>query len=250
MGYCNLKVSNLQGGHYKHICCKPFYILLVFLLNILIPRNSRRAVNRRARQNKAPIPRLPQISTSLNLKHTFRFIFSGFASVTRANLLSLYALCLGGTSFSGLIASIKVLRIDMFSAVDFSTSSNTTATIGLLWKGGLGRDVFVSDTSTSSAYPARISMRPPKETAASFWTSIDNSTLSEVLFICNPSSEEEGNFSGTGYMDLVTDIVLVNQENYAISSHNSYSAGGIYYGYLDGPGGSTNYIPVGGIQYQ
>jgi hypothetical protein len=210
----------------------------------LIPtKNKKSAVNRRARQNKAPM-KPPQIVTSVISRRVFRFYGANQAIITRSSLLSLLVINLNGSySYGGLIASARVARVDMTAV-----TGSSLQTIGLLWKGGLGKDLFISDSSTSTTAPAYITSRPPPMSNASFWSSIDSTSLSEELFRLNPSNEE-GGASPVCIVDVHVDIVLINQEGFSITGSLAGMAGLLYYGYLDGPGSSVSYKPVGGVPF-
>jgi hypothetical protein len=214
------------------------------VVQILIPKkNKQSAVNRRARQNKAPM-RMPQLTTSVASSRVFRFYGANQAAVQRGFLLALLAVnASGSTQYWGIISSIRIKRITMMSV-----SGSSLQTIGLLWKGGgLARDTFISDSSTSTAAPAYISSVPPAMSNASFWSSIDSTSLTEVLFTLNPSNEE-GGASPVSIVDVHVDMVLTNQEGFSITGSGSGSptAGLLYYSYLGGPT-SGAYTPVGGL---
>jgi hypothetical protein len=201
-------------------------------------------VNRRARQNKAPIPKPGQIATSVSSSRVFRFYGANQAAVTRGNMLGLLAMAITTGTLGGLISSIRIKHIKMWGV-----SGNAIQGIGLLWKGGQGRDIMLNDVSTSTAYPPYISSSPPPMSTASFWSSIDNASLSEVLFELNPTSEEGA--SPVCVVDVSVDIVLQSSgttPNVISAGTSSWSPGTVYYGYLDGVS-SPSYQPVGGLQY-
>jgi hypothetical protein len=219
----------------------PLSLSCVLNFPVIIPKkNNKRAVNRRARQNKAPILRLPQISTAVESRKTFRFYGANQATVTSVNILGLLAMNLNSAhQFGGLIASFRVRRISLMGV-----SGSTIQTCSLLWASTVfGKSVFLTDTSVSTAAPPYITSVPPKNSAASFW----HDAGGDELFVLNPSNEEGGAGPVT-IVDLELDLVLLNQTLNVITASNSGTTGQIYYGYLDGVG-STSYQPVGGLPY-
>jgi hypothetical protein len=191
--------------------------------------------------------RPPQLITSVISSRTFRFYGANQAAVQRGFLLALLAVnASGGSQYWGIISSIKVKRISITAVTGSSLQS-----IGLLWKGGgLARDLMISDSSTSTAMPAYITSTPPPMSNASFWSSIDSASLTEVLFVVNPTNEE-GGASPVCIVDVSVDMVLVNQEGFSVTGLGSGSPtpGFLYYSYLDGPS-AVNYKPAGGLPIQ
>jgi hypothetical protein len=200
-------------------------------------------VNRRARQNKAPILRLPMINTSVVTRMVFRFYGANQASISATNIFSLLAMNLNNsTAFASLIASFRIARVTLMGV-----SGTSIQTCSLLWKATqLGKSVFLTDTSVSTAAPPYLTSAPPKDSTASFWH--ENQSDSIALFILNPSSEE-GGASPVTVVDLHLDITLMNQYSILITGSGTGTAGQVYYGYLDGPGSSPAYQPVGGLPY-
>jgi hypothetical protein len=188
--------------------------------------------------------RPPQLITSVVSRRVFRFYGANQLAVQRGFLLQLLAInASGGAQYWGIISSIRVRKITMTAV----TGSSLQA-IGLLWKGGgLARDLMITDSSTSTATPAYITSTPPSMSNASFWSSIDSTSLTEILFVLNPSNEE-GGASPVSIVDLHVDMVLTNQEGFSVTGSGASMpvAGLMYYGYLGGPG-STAYTPAGGI---
>jgi hypothetical protein len=153
---------------------------------------------------------------------------SGATSITRKNLLSSYILT-AGVSNTGyrLLNGFKLNRIEIYSM----PSTTTSTTVALEWLSNYGPSTEVSDTSTSSAYPAHLITSPPLQSLASFW-SMAGSNESEQLFIVTAPLGS--------IIDIYGEMVLVDGTGTTVTGITTGTANNLYTSVLDGPGTSNN----------
>jgi len=150
-------------------------------------KSNRRTIRRRntrkrqqERNNNNAITHPPQIKTNVIFKHTYRFTCTTAYATGITTLDVLYAMgCVGRTvnaTVANLFQSARIRRMTVLSAV---ASQGSTATCTINWTGYNNAPNFeVSDTTTSTAVPARISTVPPNDSLAKFWFA---SNLNQLL---------------------------------------------------------------------
>jgi len=80
------------------------------------------------------------------------------------------------TAFTG---SVRVKRVEIWAV---GQTLGTAITCSVLWAGTTNSaDVEVSDTSVSTAAPAHINSRPPRNSLASFWNIAGTQTLFSLV---------------------------------------------------------------------
>lgn len=175
----------------------------------------------------------PAYQSQKILNKTTRYTFTqatAYASVyTQELLMSIGAICITGGNpgtLAPIAGSFRIKRIRVWGcppalgtgctvAINWSPSSNTTYVPPL----------EVSDTSMSTAIPAYIDVRPPKQSLAGFWQSPTSSV--QLFKVASPVG---------GYMDIDTEFIIsandVIPSTYTTST--SVTQGSMYYVPLDG----------------
>lgn len=130
-----------------------------------------------------------QISASWTMKKKVRFIATaaisyggGNNSIRAIDLAQLLYIATGATTAVSLLGSIRLNRIDMYSAanpsddVSLEFAQETTTFIG-------SPSVRLADRCVSSAYPAHVGASPPKNSLSGFWISGSASSTGAVVSI-------------------------------------------------------------------
>jgi hypothetical protein len=131
---------------------------------------------------------IPQLSSSVEVRHRYRFQFSGLSQTTLAfsadDLIAIFGgLYTGGGSVRVSAKSAKIHSVEAWAP---PPSVGSSATLSLKWQsnpGGGGPGVSslreVSDTTLSTAFPLHILAKPPRQTLASFW--LDYAAANEIF---------------------------------------------------------------------
>jgi hypothetical protein len=163
----------------------PSSFLLPFVGFAKMPRrNHNRRAGRRQQNNQQVSAQIkpPQIKTNVIFRHKFRYICTASSSFT-VNPVKLAAACgsictVVNSVCTLLYDSLRIRSIECWSP---APSQGTASTATVLWNqlsAGISNmsSIEVSDTSMSTAYPAHVKCRPPKESFASNWTSAASTT--------------------------------------------------------------------------
>jgi hypothetical protein len=129
--------------------------------------------------------RLPVIDASPVLYFKMRYTLTGGGgsfAITRADLLSRLVMATGATVAYRLFSAVKIKEVELFGDPNAGQSS-----VEIQWQSEYGPTKVVTDVSTSTAYPARLSSKPPMNSLASFW-STTGSNESTVLFRLNTTA--------------------------------------------------------------
>jgi hypothetical protein len=161
--------------------------------------------------------------------HKFRFLAS--AAIANVDISTLNVLGVaGGLGTAALTLtlfnkSFKIKKVEMWAP---PPSQGSTATVSLEWLGsGVNSpNRETSDTSMSTAYPAHLITRPPPQSLASFWTTVNAGSATNIMRLNCPA--------GT-VIDLSLQLIENDQElaNVTVTVVTVVS-GNIYYLYLDG----------------
>jgi hypothetical protein len=176
------------------------------------------------------------------LHHTFRFqATAGQAqsiTITSLNVLgALGSICTVNNSTVACMAqSFRIKRLKVYGAVGTLGQGNTVI---IDWAGTTQTpNIEVSDSSTSSAYPAYVSSAPPRESNASFWQTPQISSTIMFAIACAPGS----------IIDLEVEYTLADVDSQFTSCAVITVAAGTlsvpYYLSLDG-NTTHNLIPTG-----
>jgi len=213
-----------------------------------IPKNQKRAANRRVSQNKVSgrIMEIRQNSfpaqfkSTVILKHKFRYQSAALLTaqpILRSHLLQVLFVNLTSLLVnSSIIAGIKLNRVEMF-AVGGNTGALpfTPATTAVEWTSTYGPATEISDTGNAFS-PAHLISVPPPQSLASFW-SLTNSNVGDTLMLLTLPINT--------IVDIWVEMVLYDGENTStVTTSANGTAGQLYAGYLDGPGAATVLQPV------
>jgi len=182
----------------------------------------------------------PQLKTNVIFSHKFRYIATGSSAFT-VTPVRLAAACgvmcsVVNSTFSILTDSVRIKSIEIWSP---APSQGTAATATVLWNqlsAGVSNmsTVEVSDTSMSTAYPAHVKARPPKDTFAANWTSSASTTPNLMTLSIATGS----------IIDLSVEMIMGDTGASAPTATGVTGIlGTIYYLPLDGTA-SHNVIPV------
>jgi hypothetical protein len=196
-------------------------------------RRSKRRMGRRNNNLRTIKP--PQHKSNIVVNHTYRFTSSASGSHTITGLD--IAGAIGGictVSNSTLVCyaeSFKIKKVEAWSTINLA--NNLPASVSVEWLGsGTSSNMEISDTSVSTANPAYITTKPPKESTSSFWQ--------------NPASNNNNLFIITQNNPTIVDIQLeyiLADENVTSLTIATGTLGDTYYLALDGP--TTNvFTPV------
>jgi hypothetical protein len=198
---------------------------------------SRLNVMRYVKMNKYAV-HPPQLRTNIIVRHKYRYVSNSGTSTlvdrqniaTAAGVLATSAV-LGKTIFQ----SLRVVEIEMWTP---PASQGAAATCSVLWTGNSGfyaSAVEVSDTSVSTAEPAHIRAKPPKNSESSFW---GNAGTSDGLFslVAPPGT----------IIDLTVELVLADGNATGLNATLvGATIGAIYYCSLDSStSAGSRYLPV------
>lgn len=176
----------------------------------------------------------------------FRFVCSTATgndlSITDADLSSLLMSVISGSSTgTELIAGFKIKRLRFWTPyADGQPLGGSSVPVGpaITWLGGgLASDKTICCQSLSSARPALLDTRPPRNSQAAFWGL--GAGNSNTYFSIN------GSVLGS-YIDLDMQIILALGSSTTRALTASSTVTGVMYGRLDGASGSWQAI-TGGI---
>jgi hypothetical protein len=176
----------------------------------------------------------PQISTSLTVDHTFRFLVGASltSTITGGNLSGLLGIASSATTYVPLFSAVRVRTIEIWStpggnvSLRALSSQVSSAQVG-------SSEVVLSDYSLGQSVPSHILYRPRPGSAQYQWLSAANSFPVFSLMFPNTVSIIDVHISGT--IDLVNSAAT-------ISGVSGLVAGDIYAAPLDGVIG--NYSPI------
>lgn len=192
---------------------------------------------------KRPSHELPQLNVNNQMHRTFRFVATSSSgtdiAITDAFLSRLIMSTVSGsTTANELIGGFKIDRVQVwFPPTGPQPLSAINIGPGITWLGGgLGTNKVVTRQSLSTAEPAHLDSRPPRNSQAAFWgTGAGNSN---TYFYINQAAEG-------AYLDLSLSIkyyVGVCTTTTVVAA--GYS--GVLYGRLDGLGGIWSAV-TGGV---
>jgi len=204
---------------------------------------SSRVVMYRSVRASHPSHELPQLDINAEMRRTFRFVAtaaSGSDLVITDALISRFLMSTvsGSTTADELIGGFKIQRIQIwFPPSGPQPLSAINLGPGITWLGGgLGTNKVVCRQSLSTAEPAHLDSRPPRNSQAAFWgTGAGNSN---TYFYLNQAVEG-------AYLDLSLSIKFY----VGVCTTTAISAAafsGVLYGRLDGAGGIWSAI-TGGV---
>jgi hypothetical protein len=208
-------------------------------------RNGKRSMRRRASPQVTPLSKKPpQIQIIPTVSTVARFVNratnSGVTNtaVTTINLVNCGGILATGANtgypFHGFF---RIKRIRMWAASNAVTSFNQAPSIGVRWfntvAGTLGdTNSQDSDTSLSISDVAYVDSRPPKGSAASWWSGPSTNTIFNIFAA----------FTTALIIDLHLDWKINDNANGAVSSvttTNSMTVGNCYFPPLDGVSGGN-----------
>jgi hypothetical protein len=171
-----------------------------------------------------------QLSSNVIKKHKFRFLAS--SALANVDITTLHVLGVAGglgtvanSTITLFNKSFKISKVEMWAP---PPSQGSTATVSLEWLGsGVNSpNREVSDTSMSTAFPAHLVTKPPAQSLASFWTTVNAGSATNIFRLNCPA--------GT-VVDLSLQLIENDQElaNVTVTVVTAV-LGNIYYLYLDG----------------
>ncbi len=168
----------------------------------------------------------PSIPGNVVITRRFRFSADNFlnnAPVTTAEVLSaLGVLAVTSTSAYRLAQSARIKEVEIWQTPVANTSTN----IELTWSqdAQFGPNMQFTASALSTAAPAHLKLRPPKDSNASFW--FNAGTTSTVLFTVSVSE--------FAIVDLVVEYMIFDKSATAstTASGTGLVPGAIYYGPL------------------
>jgi len=207
----------------------------------------RRKLSKRRRPQKMGVSRAlkpPQFQSVPTIRTCMRFINqtaqSGNATplaVTTINLMNAAGLMATGANtaypFHGFF---EIIRIELWSSLNSSVSFNQAPTIGVRWfntvTGTLGdTNSQDSDSTINPSAPAYVSSRPPKGTAASWWSGPSTNTIFNIFFANTTAI----------ICDIHCDLKINDNANNTVTSvttTNAMTVGNVYFPALDGVSGN------------
>jgi len=204
-----------------------------------IRKNTKRAVNRRARQNKAPEMggplRPPPFESTITFSKRFRFQASSAlvdVSVSDSDVTRLLSVAQSPTQAFPIIGAAKIASVELWAP-----PATTPTSCSVEWAAG-GQQIgapqkIKSDTSMGATYCAHVLSKAPRGSPGSFW-----------LF---PNGDEVFSLNGPvgTIVDLTVTFVLANGAPVASTpiTISGATAGYLYLLSLDS-GGSGFLIPV------
>jgi hypothetical protein len=123
----------------------------------------------------------PQLKSNIVVRHTYRFTSTSATAtaITPTSLLGAAGtVCnTGNTAVACIFQSVKVNKLRMWAP---PPAQGSVATCSVEWIGSVASQISnleVSDSSNSTATPAIVSCRPPRQSLASFWQQPGTNTL-------------------------------------------------------------------------
>jgi len=179
----------------------------------------------------------PQIRSNPQLRHKYRFAVgsAGTYIITNSDvLLACGVICTTANSVvTGIFSSFRIRSIEVWGGFVGSSTSNAPTTVAVNWNGApiFVANAEVSDTSVSSAYPAHIVARPPKNTNASFWQTASSNSLFDLVVPTN------------AMIDLEVDLIMSDNQDAVTGTVTTGTLGTEYFLALDGAA-SNDLVPV------
>jgi len=206
-------------------------------------KNSKNTKRFKRGRKSRPSHELPQIDINAQMRRTFRFVATSTSgtdiAITDAFLSRvLMSTVSGSTTANELIGGFKIERLQIwFPPSGPQPLSAINIGPAITWLGGgLGTNKVVTCHSLSTAEPAHLDSRPPRNSQAAFWgTGAGNSN---TYFYINQATEG-------AYIDLSLSIKL-SVGVCTTTTVASASFSGILYGRLDGASGIWSAI-TGGV---
>jgi hypothetical protein len=172
---------------------------------------------------------------NIRYNHKFRFrATADFSSyVTDSHLLAVAGtVCTVTNSTASVLArAVRISNVKLWSPPAYQ---GETATVSLTWFGALNSpNLEVSDTTSSVTKNAYISVRPPKNSLASFWQKNTATTLFNMVCPINT------------ILEISLEIIQSDQEtSVQTTTYTTCTAGQIYYPALS-HGVSDLLVPIG-----
>ncbi len=176
----------------------------------------------------------PMLSANVKVRHVYRFTSAtGTATaITDRNICQIIGgMCtVANTTLKGLSNAAKLHRISIWAP---PASQGASVTCSILWNSGsFAPDIEVSDSTNSTAVPARLSTRPPPGSSASFWM---GETASNTMFTITAPA---GSIIDVDVTHLLADTQAA-LTSYGVAAG---TLGAYYYLPLDGTG--DQFLPV------
>jgi hypothetical protein len=190
----------------------------------------------------------PAVNSNLTKTHKFRFLTSGNAindPVTGLDLLTVCGVIAASTSAAYAIQnSVRLKRLTFWGASPTYSSFGAPlpSRISVLWQNNaslnsaFNTELEKSDISTSTAYPAYLSMAPPRGSLAAQWLSPISTSAPGTLFqlSCNVGS----------ILELEIEMVQQDGTGLTLSIVNVATAGTVGYTRCDKFAGTNVFDPV------
>jgi len=227
----------------------------VICLLTLIPSKNKRAVTRRASQNKSSgsmtgVVSIPKLISSLQLTHRFRYIataaLSSVTPITRGYMLNTLLFNMNGsTSNNRICHAVRLVSITAYipgglPVWNGSILLQVLPQVTVTWASENAPQVSVTESNGGSVM-TRCVFSPPKDTLASYWSASAQAESVPILYIQT---------SGGVTFDVVTQFQIGGnlQGAIGVTTVNAGTAGLTYMSYFDGPNsGNEKLIPVGAL---
>jgi hypothetical protein len=191
----------------------------------------------------------PPLKTNIIGRHTFRFVSTNGSATDITAISTLFVvggLCAPTGYFTGWAESVKVHSIQIWTP--YSTgSSPINNTCSVKWNADtfLVPNVEVSDTTTSSAFPAYINAVPPPRSSAAEWMNT-SSFQDDSSIYCTVTAPNNSIIDVDLSYVLYDEIYNTGGANPNILNLTAYNSTYAYYGSFDGMGsiGTHRYTPV------
>jgi len=203
------------------------------------------AVKRRSRNKRlagGKISQPPELDSSVNVHHVFRFVANAGAlvGITVGNVLTslgVMATLVAGTTKTTFASSFRVRKIEIWAPA--AAAGAATPTVAWNGAGGRSRDEEKISTTVGTAAASYYASVPPKKSFAELWQ--DSTGSANVLFTLS---------AGVGaVIDLTVDFTLSNNDpGVTVTTGVASTAGLVTYFPLDGTGGQfrPQGLPLGG----
>jgi hypothetical protein len=120
------------------------------------------------------------VSPQAGYKQRFYESAGGNRIVTRADMLSRLVMASSATVGYRLFAAVKLTKVTIFATAE---SAGSVIQNSLQWLSTTGPSQLITETSTSTAFPAIISSRPPKQSLASFWSQVGTNESEQLCIM-------------------------------------------------------------------
>lgn len=206
--------------------------------------------NKRSNQKRAKTPSQakmgtknpPQLETSIQATHRFRFVANGSgstATITRISLIDLLCVATAANAAYRVIDAFKIKSVELWSANSVASPDANTAEIEWLATDNIGNSSTRNDTAIGVSDIAHVFARPPVGSTASFWNQSSSGSADVSLFrIAIPDG---------GMVDVVLNIIF-SDSDHAIAVTGAVAGattGKFYCRALDSAAGTATLVPVG-----